>query len=128
MSMGDMGSLCQFPTFSGLACCHVARTTTPLGVPWCGRAHYKGTKKGSGGQNGLCSCGSSQKYKRCCARIEGSQRVIIGDPTEGLSRIVWSCGWNPRRWLFGYERDKRWKANSFYFGPVWVSRRRRRPV
>lgn len=86
------------------------------------------------GRNGPCSCGSDLKFKKCCALL-GDQRVQVEaevKPTDGVmkvgKKIVWSAGYNVRRWVIGYERDARWKANVLYLGPFYISRRRSTPV
>lgn len=118
---------CSFPTFSGHPCRRVGKTRTPGGRSWCGVPHVKGTP--ANGRNGPCSCGSDLKFKKCCALL-GDQRVEVEEvkPTGGVAKIVWSAGYNVRRWVFGYERDSRWKANILYIGPFYISRRLREPV
>ena len=52
-------------------------------------------------------------------------------PTGGVAKIgnkiVWSAGYNIRRWVFGYERDRTWRANILYIGPFYISRRHAKP-
>lgn len=133
--------LCSYTTFSGQPCRRVGVEETPAGRRWCGVPHERGTKKDSGGQNGPCSCGSGVKHKRCCARLpEGAQPniyVYTEEPevkpagsmvkVSKNRKVVWSVGYNWRRWVFGYERDAQWKANVLYLGPLYISRRSSRP-
>jgi SEC-C motif-containing protein len=120
--------LCSFPTHAGHPCKRPAITRTPAGRSWCGEAHVKGTPRF--GRNGPCTCGSGLKFKKCCALV-GDERIEV-KPTGGVAKIgkkiVWSAGYNVRRWVFGYERDARWKANIIYIGPFYISRRLREPV
>lgn len=137
----DAIAQCAFSTFSGYACTRPAMTETPAGHRFCGVSHERGMKKASGGQNGACSCGSSRKYKKCCGRLSVGaehQVILLDDNTEepmkasgGLAKAtkktVYSVGYNMRRWIMGYERDRRWRANILYLGPFYFSRRSRTP-
>lgn len=128
----SQGELCSFRTFAGHPCKRPATQRTPGGKSWCGVAHVKGTPKD--GRNGPCSCGSDLKFKKCCALL-GDQRVQVEEeqvkPTGGVAKIgkkiVWSFGYNIRRWVFGYERDWAWRANILYIGPFYISRRHSKP-
>ncbi len=132
---------CAFTTFSGQACRRKVMAETPYGRAFCAVTHERGTKKASGGQNGLCSCGSWRKYKKCCgllpADAEHQIRLLdeeddtpmkaAGGLAKATAKTVYSVGFNLRRWVFGYERDSRWRANILYFGPLYFSRRSRTP-
>ncbi len=135
----DLVKQCAFTTFSGAAYRRPVVVETPAGRNFCGVSHEIGTKKASGGQNGLCSCGSWLKYKKCCGLLPADaehQVIALDEPQEetmkttgGLAKAtnktVWSAGYNMRRWVIGYERDRRWRANILYLGPVYFSRRSR---
>lgn len=137
----DMVKSCSFTTFSGYPCRHPVKEETPAGRPFCGIPHERGTKKASGGQNGLCSCGAWRKYKKCCGQLmlDAEHQIRLLDETDetpmqvtggfakATAKTVYAAGYNARRWVFGYERDSRWRANIIYIGPFWFSRRSRIP-
>lgn len=137
----NLAKQCAFTTFSGQACRRWVTTETPFGRAFCGVPHERGTKKASGGQNGLCSCGAWRKYKKCCGLLPvGAEHQIrlldetdetpmkaSGGLAKATAKTVYSIGYNMRRWIIGYERDKCWRANILYLGPLYFSRRSRTP-
>lgn len=131
MSQGKIRE-CEYPTFSGKQCKRPGIVQGPGGKWFCGIPHVRGTAKSSGGRNGPCSCGSHIKHKSCCAVLpKGASRVINSElevqAPEQVDAIVWSRGYNPRRWVIGYDYDATWRGHTFYFGPWWISRRHRLP-
>lgn len=132
---------CSFTTFSGQACQRPGNRETPSGRAWCGHVHNRGNKTKSGGQNGPCSCGSDIKFKKCCGPLaQDAQPNIVqldieeetpmkatGGLAKATAKTVYSVGYNARRWIIGYERDSRWRANILYIGPFYFSRRSRTP-